>query len=84
MDLFLSPQGLNPTQRMTGYCVKLGAEEMVPPWAKHQLVNQYQTVSPENMNASNIIWTQQFSFRNIYVSENTYMCAVIITKIQRP
>lgn len=43
------------------------------------MVVQCLMVSYENIHASNIIWTQQFIFRNMYVYTSTYMPTIIIS-----
>ena len=54
----------------------LGRRERWPSPGKS--VNQL--VSPENTHTSNIIWTQQVIFGNIYVCENTYSYEITIDK----
>ena len=41
------------------------------------MVVQCQAVSPENIRASNIIWTVQVVFRNICAYTNTYLHVII-------
>lgn len=44
----------------------------------HQLVIQYQMLSPKNMCTTNIVQTKQFIFRNIYANINTFMHAATV------
>lgn len=43
------------------------------PHGRAQLVSQCQTVSPENIHRSNLLWTKQVIFKNIYVYRQKYM-----------
>lgn len=58
---------------------------MTFPKKRHQVVIQYQMVSPEDIHGSNIIQTKQVTFRNIYniylyVYAYTYLHAITINE----
>jgi hypothetical protein len=42
---------------------------------------QYQVVRPEDIHTSNIIWTEQVIFRNIYMYVYIYMCVYVYIHI---
>lgn len=52
----------------------------IPQGTAHQLVMQYEVVSPKNIHMSNIILTEQIIFRNMCVQAYTYTHVTIIKK----
>ena len=69
-----SSQRAQPYTENSRQLRKAGSGRGDPQGRAHHLVAQGQQVSPENMHASNTMWTQQIIFKNVWIHGYIHDC----------